>query len=106
MFERYDDALQSMLEKGYAEPDPSPDKNDESTWFLPHFPVVNEVKNKVRPVHDCRATYKDVSFNNQVYQGPDLNNKLIEILLRYITYSYAMTCDIREMYMHVRTYSS
>ena len=102
LYERYDEAIQSMLLKGYAESDPDPCQNDESTWFLPHFPVVNEVKNKVRPVHDCRAVFKDVSFNNQVYQGPDLNNKLIDVLLRFRQYSYAMTCDIREMYMQVK----
>ena len=64
--------------------------------------MVNEVKNKVRPVHDCRAEFKGISFNSQVHQGPDLNNKLIDVLLRFRQYSYAITCDIREMYMQVR----
>ena len=101
-YERYDQELMNMVAKGYAEEDPHPEENDEATWIIPTFPVINPDKDKVRPIHDCRAKYKGVSFNNQVHQGPDLNNKLFDVLLRFRQYSHAMMSDIKEMYMQVR----
>ena len=102
VFERYDHELMSMVEKGYAEEDPFPDENDEAVWFLPTFPVFHPHKDKVRPVHDARAEFDGTSFNSQVYQGPDLNNKLIDVLLRFRQYPHALMCDIKDMYMQVK----
>ena len=55
--------------------------------YLQHHPVTN-VSNvnkpgEVMPVFDCAAKLRNVSFNNQCLQGPDLNNKLIDVPFKY-----------------------
>ena len=43
-----------------------------------------------------------MSLNNQCFQGPDLNNKRVHVLLRFRQYRYAITADIEEMHLQVR----
>ena len=73
---------------------------DESVWYLPHH--CESKPGKVRVVFDCAATYAGVSLNNQCHQGPDLNNKLIGVLLRFRQYPYAVMADIESMYLQVK----
>ena len=99
----YDENVKVMFTKGYAEPVPKSELslNDGTVWYLPHHPVLNK-KGKVRPVFDCAAKYKGVSLNSQCYQGPDLVNKLIGVLLRFRQFKYAITADIEAMYLQVK----
>ena len=57
---------------------------------------------KIRTVFDCAAKLVDISLNNQCFQGPDLNNKLSNMLLRFRMYEYAFMADIECMYMQVK----
>ena len=101
----YENEIRKMVDKGYAEPVPRKDLRvrDESVWYLPHHCVTSESKpGKVRVVFDCAATYAGVSLNNQCHQGPDLNNKLIGVLLRFRQYPYAVMADIESMYLQVK----
>ena len=46
--------------------------------------VVNPKKpEKLRVVFDCAAKYKGRSLNEELLQGPDLNNTLVGVLLRF-----------------------
>ena len=86
MTETYADNINQMIDRGYAERVPENELliNDGSVWYLPHHPVISASKpDKVRPVFDCAATFRGVSLNNQCYQGPDLINKLVSVLLRF-----------------------
>ena len=68
--------------------------------ICPHHAVVSESKpGKVRIVFDCAAKLDGVSLNNQCLQGPDLNNKLLHVLLRFRQYQYAIMADIEAMYL-------
>ena len=101
----YDENVQQMVSKGYAErvPDSELGLNDGSAWYLPHHHVTSEAKpGKIRVVFDCAAKFRDVSLNNQCLQGPDLVNKLIHVLLRFRQFSYAVMADIEAMYLQVR----
>ena len=103
--EKYENNIDDMLAKGYAEPVPESELclKDGSVWFLPHHAVVNEAKpDKVRVVFDCAAQQSGVSLNSQCYQGPDLVNKLIDVLLRFRQYEYGIMGDIEAMYLQVR----
>ncbi|BHF65196.1 hypothetical protein SprV_0200820600 [Sparganum proliferum] len=52
-------------------------------WYLPHHPVVNPRKpEKIRVVFDCAAKCQGVALNDNLYQGPDLNAKLRDPVLR------------------------
>ncbi|XP_076047302.1 uncharacterized protein LOC143028823 [Oratosquilla oratoria] len=96
---------QYLGEKGYAEYVPEVDlkRDDGKVWYLPHHAVTSETKpGKVRVVFDCAAQKNGVSLNSQCLQGPDLNNKLIHVLLRFRQYHYAITADIEAMYHQVK----
>ena len=103
--DKYDENMQIMINDGYAEAVPEAELNlsDGSVWFIPHHPVVSETRpGKVRIVHDCAATLAGVSLNNQCFQGPDLVNKLMHVLLRFRQYEVAVMADIQAMYMQVK----
>ena len=58
-------------------------RSDGKVWYLPHHPVINPKKEKIRIVFDCAAEYGGVSLNSRVRQGPDLTNKLVGVLTRF-----------------------
>ena len=74
---KYMDGMNDLLEKGYAVPVTKEDvyKNDGKIWYLPHHPVINPNKEKIRIVFDCAAEYNGISLNSKVRQGPDLTNQ-------------------------------
>ena len=76
---KYMDGMNDLLKKGYAMPIPKKDvhRNSGKVWYLPHHPVINPNKEKIRIVFDCAAEYNGISLNSKVRQGPDLTNKLI-----------------------------
>ena len=103
-YETYDIEMRKLVENEYVEEVPSMalDRNDGLVWYLPHFPVYHPDKpDKTRPVMDAKCKYNGVSLNSNCLQGPDLNNKLIDILIRFREYDSALTGDIKAMYHQV-----
>ncbi|XP_076036051.1 uncharacterized protein LOC143022004 [Oratosquilla oratoria] len=101
----YSENISDLIKKGYVEYVPEIDikRDDGKVWYLPHHAVTSETKpGKVRVVFDCAAQKNGVSLNSQCLQGPDLNNKLIHVLLRFRQYHYAITADIEAMYHQVK----
>ena len=104
-FGKYSDQIMKLELDGYSEKVPVEEipLRDDSVWYLPHHAVISASKpGKLRVVFDCAAKQGDVSLNNQCFQGPDLNNKLVHVLLRFRRYRYAITADIEAMYLQVR----
>ena len=56
---------------------------------------------KVRIVFDASAQHQGISLNNAINQGPDLQQDLFQILLRFRKNKVALTCDISEMLMQI-----
>ena len=105
MLEQYSGQLKKMEMDGYAEKVPVEETHiqGDKVWYLPHHAVVSTAKpGKVRVVFDCAAKHGEVCLNNQCFQGPDLNNKLIHVLLRFRQYRYAVTADIEAMCHQVK----
>ena len=100
----YAKGMEDLMSQGYAVPVPEQDiaRDDGKVWYLPHHPVVNPNKEKVRIVFDCAAEYRGQSLNNEVLQGPDLSNKLIGVLIRFRLYPVAFMADIQAMFHQVR----
>ena len=101
-YELYDVEINKMLSKGYAEHVP-PDELDVAPlkWYIPHH-YVPKKDNRIRVVHDCAAIYHGHSLNDAFYGGPDINNGLLGVLLRFRLYEHAMAADIEAMYLQVR----
>ena len=104
LYEKYDDEVKKLLGKGYAEQVPEKQVYGcDKAWYLPHHPVVTDKKpGKVRLVFDCAARYRGESLNDKAYQGPDLNNKLLHVLLRFRQEPFAIMGDVEAMYSQVK----
>ena len=77
-----------------SEEEPGPGK----AWYLPVFSVLQTKKNKYRLVYDAAARYNGLSLNDMLIQGPDLNNRLRGVLLRFRERPVAIGADIEAMF--------
>ncbi|XP_037292204.1 uncharacterized protein LOC119188589 [Manduca sexta] len=99
--ERYEEQMEALVKKGYAEIAPRT-SHATRTWYLPHFAVVNALKpDKLRVVHDAAAKTKGTTLNENLLTGPDLLQPLPAVLLRFREHPVAVTADITEMFMQV-----
>ena len=53
-------------------------------------------------MYDCAAKYLGESLNDKCYQGPDLNNKLRNVPLKFCQHEVAFIRDIEAMYYQVK----
>jgi transposase InsO family protein len=96
--------IQEYQEKGYIQELSSEvvDASNPRTWYLPHFGVTNPNKpGKLRLVFDAAARSHGISLNDVLCQGPDLNNSLISVLMKFRKYKYAFAGDIKDMFHRV-----
>ncbi|XP_063955063.1 uncharacterized protein LOC135153986 [Lytechinus pictus] len=102
---KYTEGMNDLLQKGFCEKVPKEDSfhDDKAQWYLPHHPVLHAMKpDKVRIVFDCASKCNGTALNDVVYQGPDLTNKLIGVLLRFRQAPVAIMVDIEAMFHQVR----
>lgn len=90
--------MDKMFKNGHAELAPPPSVGGEQ-WYLPIFGVYHPRKpNQIRVVFDSSAQYNGVSLNDVLLTGPDLNNTLLGVLLRFRKEAIAFTTDIEQMF--------
>ncbi|XP_049918800.1 uncharacterized protein LOC126401515 [Epinephelus moara] len=90
--------MEKIFQNGHAEIAP-PLKEDEERWYLPLFGVHHPKKPKqIRVVFDSSAQYKGLSLNDVLLKGPDLNNSLLGVLMRFRKEAVAFTADIEHMF--------
>lgn len=73
-------------------------------YFLPHHPVFkqNSESTKLRVVFDASArTSSGLSVNDLQMIGPNVQDSLINILLRFRQYKYVLSGDVEKMYRQV-----
>ena len=97
---KYSDFMNGFISRGEAELVPKADleSGEGSSWYLPHHGVIHRKTNKLRCVFDCSSEYKGLSLNDTLLQGPDLNNSLLGVLMRFREKPVAVCCDIEKMY--------
>lgn len=73
-------------------------------WLLPHFPVVrmDKATTKVRMVFDAAARVNGISLNDMIETGPNLQQDLFSVILRFRKHDVALVCDISEMYLQIK----
>ena len=100
---KYEGEIEKLLDKSYAEMiAEEEDFSSTRVWYLPHHGVTTVKKpDKLRVVYDCAAKYQGASLNDRCYQGPDLINNLLHVLLRFRQHSIAIQADIEAMYNQV-----
>ena len=89
--------MEKMLKKAHAEVAP-PVQPGKECWYLPLFGVYHPRKpNKIRVVFDSSASCEGVSLNDVLLTGPDLNNSLLGVLMRFRKEQVAITADIEHI---------
>lgn len=89
----YIEFMQQLFDDTHAEPAPPPREGQEC-WYLPTFGVYHPQKLcQIRVVFNSSAQVNDVLLS-----GPDLNNSLLGVLLRFCKEPVALTADIQQMF--------
>lgn len=98
MKNHYIQFMQKILDNDQAEPAPPLPKNKEH-WYLPTFGVYHPQKpEQIRVVFDSSAECDGTSLNQVLLSGPDLNNSLLGVLLRFRKEPIALTADVQQMF--------
>ena len=103
LYHKYDDAMTAYLRAEQTEKVPHDELalDDGSVWYLAHHHDMKKDGVRMRIVYDCSAEYRGTALNKQCHHGPDLNNALFNVLLRFRQYKYVALGDIEGMYMQV-----
>ncbi|TKS65719.1 hypothetical protein D9C73_028275 [Collichthys lucidus] len=98
MKNHYTEFMQRMLDNDQAERAPPLEPGKEH-WYLPTFGVYHQKKpGQIRIVFDSSAECEGTSLNNVLLSGPDLNNTLLGVLLRFSKDPVAITADVQQMF--------
>ncbi|XP_020561773.1 uncharacterized protein LOC110015633 [Oryzias latipes] len=90
--------MEKIFENNHAEVAPPLGENEEC-WYLPTFGVFHPQKpENIRVVFDSSAKHSGMSLNNALLKGPDLNNSLVGVLIRFRKEQVAAVADIQQMF--------
>lgn len=90
--------MQNNFDNDHAEHAP-PRYKEEESWYLPMFGVYHPQKcDQIRVVFDSSAEFEGMSLNKMLLSGPDLNNTLLGVLMRFRKESIAVTADVQQMF--------
>ncbi|XP_073769028.1 uncharacterized protein [Danio rerio] len=90
--------MEKIFKNGHAELAPPLDEKEEQ-WYLPTFGVYHPKKvNQIRVVFDSSAQHNAISLNDVLLTGPDLNNTLVGVMMRFRKEAIAFTADIEQMF--------
>lgn len=103
-FVEYCKFMKLMRDNDFIEkvPDNSIETSPGKRWYLTHHSVRHKQKGKIRIVFDCSLKFQNVSLNDKLFQGPDLTNNLIGVLLRFREEKVAFSADIEKMFYQVK----
>ena len=106
--QHYSEFKQDLRRNGHAEKVPKSEVIPEygHVWYIPHHGDYHPQKpDKIRVVFDCSGQFQGVSLNSYLLQGPDLTNKLVEVLCRFRKEPVAIMCDVEKMFYQFRVAS-
>ena len=105
LHQKYREKIEEYVNKGYARklrPD-EVSNTSATTWSLPHHPVFHPAKpGKTRIVFDAAAKFENTSLNDNLLQGPNLANEIVDVLIRFRKERVAVVADIQEMFHQVK----
>ncbi len=107
----FNDVMVEYIHLGHAEPVPVIDmkKSNNETFYLPVHVVKKESSSttKVRAVFDASAkSSTGFSLNDTLAVGPTVHSSLVDVLLRFRSYRYALTADVSKMYRAIKLHQS
>lgn len=105
-FTEYKKFIYEYLELNHAHVVPLKLTNElsQNKYFFPHHAIIKEqsTTTKLRVVFDgsCKTTTK-VSLNDITLKGYQVQPDLYDILCRFRSYKFVLTCDIEKMYRQI-----
>lgn len=99
-FMREYEKLGHMTELSFEE-----DRQAEESYYIPHFPVIREdsTSTPLRVVFDAsQNTTSGISLNDTLMTGPQIQNNLMSILLRFRLHNYVIAGDIHKFFRQVK----
>lgn len=103
--ESYKNFMNMMIQESYMDKIP-PNESTNNAWFVTHHPVYHKRKGSLRIVFNCALKFQGISLNDVLYQGPDITNSLIGVLLRFRQEKIAFIGDITKMLYQVKVSKS
>lgn len=97
---RANEIIRDYKERDYITVVDEKDINRTLEWYLPVFPVFNLIK--LRLVWDAAAKDRGISLNEFLLKGPDLNQKLWNVIMRFLEYPIAFCADVTEMFHRIQ----
>ena len=101
---RYNAALTEMEEMGFVVEVKERSDSRDKVHYLPHHPHVRETSSttKIRPVFNasCKGP-NGVSLNDCLESGPNLNPNIVDVLLRFRRWKYAVTADVSKAFLQI-----
>lgn len=104
LYSSYKEIIQQQLDDGIIELTDCEPKKECSGYFMPHHAVVREQKEttKVRICFDASSKSKgQLSLNDLLYRGPNLNPELLRVILRFRIEKFAMCADIQRAFLEI-----
>ena len=103
---KYTEVVENYVSKGHARRMnfDGGQKQSKISWYLPHHPVINPHKSKIRVVFDCAAKTCNTSSNDKLVRGPDLMNSLIGVLIRFRKELVVLVADVEQMFHQVKVH--
>ncbi|KAG8176699.1 hypothetical protein JTE90_003835 [Oedothorax gibbosus] len=92
--------LKHMTEVPYSQQQLKPQDNGYPGFYLPHHPVFKEsTTTSLRVVYNAsQKSANGISLNDSLLTGPNIQEKMANILQRWRLYKVAFTADITKMY--------
>lgn len=102
--ERYNKALEEMEHLGFIKEVENEGQLESPVFYLPHHPHIKEesLSTKIRPVFNgsCKGP-NGVSLNDCLETGPNLNPGVVDIVLRFRRWKYAVSADVRKAFLMI-----
>lgn len=98
----YNDVIKDYIDKGYLSELTEPAIQD--GYIIPHHAVIrlDKTTTKTRVVLDASAkTDTDVSLNDCLHIGPNLQADLFTLLINFRLFEIAISADIQQMYLRI-----
>ncbi|XP_064463439.1 uncharacterized protein LOC135374405 [Ornithodoros turicata] len=104
LLQEYDTGIREYLKKGFAEVVTESETVTAPVFYMPHQAVIrnDRITTKLRIVFDASSRSEDqLSLNDTLSAGPNLNPDLTTLLLRFRLYNIAILADIEKAFLQV-----
>ena len=101
LWEEFSKNVNEWVEAGYARLLDFHRKGE--GFFIPTFMVIREDKatTKYRLIVNGKFQFGQKSINDYLLSGPNVMNRLADVLIRFRHHKYVLTCDVSHMFLRI-----